>query len=171
MIAAAPVGKDPPRGALRRPRDAGIWDNIRVAEPERTSDAEGRDEPEVVPIASDLATRVGAILEAVQREADRIIDAAREEAQRAVAARAAAASGDESPGGAEEAQAESALQAEALRVAMQMAAVGCTRAQVESHLRGYLRLADPTPVLDRVFGIGSAPGDRVSWALRPPRFG
>lgn len=119
----------------------------------------------MVPIAPDLTTRMGAVLEAVQREADRIIDAARAEAQEYERTRAPAA--EASPSEPASGEAGATAEAQALRVAMQMAAVGCTRSQVESHLRAYLRFAEPTQVLDRVYGLGTGPGARVPWAVPP----
>lgn len=53
------------------------------------------------------------------------------------------------------------------QAAIQMAAAGNTRAQVEAHLRGFLRVADPTPLLDQVFGTASGDGARVPWAITP----
>ena len=137
-----------------------ICDKGSVSEPRPEHEDQAAAGADVVPIAPDLTTRVGAILESVQREADRIIDEARAEAQRARGEAAPTAPG---PVGGTEEEAE----AQALRVAMQMAAVGCTRAQVDSHLRAYLRCGDPAPVLDRVFGMATGPGARVDWALRP----
>jgi hypothetical protein len=54
-------------------------------------------------------------------------------------------------------------------VAIQMAAAGSTRSQVESHLRDSLGLADPGPTLDDVFGPGSSPDATVPWARPAPR--
>ena len=51
-------------------------------------------------------------------------------------------------------------------VAIQMAAAGHTRAEVESHLRVTLAVGDPAPILDEVFGAGSPPSATVSWARR-----
>ena len=56
---------------------------------------------------------------------------------------------------------------EARQAAIQMAAAGTTRAQVEAHLRGFLRVADPTPLLDQVFGAATAGETRVPWAIAP----
>ena len=56
---------------------------------------------------------------------------------------------------------------EARQAAIQMAAAGNTRAQVEAQLRGFLQLADPTPLLDQVFGTGTAGEARVAWAIAP----
>ncbi len=49
-------------------------------------------------------------------------------------------------------------------VAMQMAAAGSIRAQVESHIRETIGVADPGPILDEVFGPGSPPEATVPWA-------
>jgi hypothetical protein len=49
-------------------------------------------------------------------------------------------------------------------VAIQMAAAGSTRGEVEAHLRDSLGLAHPGTVLDDVFGAGSAGDARVPWA-------
>lgn len=56
---------------------------------------------------------------------------------------------------------------EARQAAIQMAAAGNTRAQVEAHLRGFLHVADPTPLLDQVFGSSTAGEARVPWAIAP----
>ena len=56
---------------------------------------------------------------------------------------------------------------EARQAAIQMAAAGNTRAQVEAHLRGFLNVADPTPLLDQVFGAATAGEARVPWAIAP----
>src|SRR5687767_12795093 len=40
--------------------------------------------------------------------------------------------------------------------AIQMAAAGSTRSQVEAHLREFSDLGDPTPLLDQVFGPATA---------------
>ena len=53
------------------------------------------------------------------------------------------------------------------QAAIQMAAAGNTRAQVEAHLRGFLRVADPTPLLDQVFGPATGDEARVPWAIAP----
>jgi hypothetical protein len=49
-------------------------------------------------------------------------------------------------------------------LAIQMAAAGSTRAQIESHLRETLGIPDPRPILDDVFGPGTAPDATVPWA-------
>lgn len=49
-------------------------------------------------------------------------------------------------------------------VAIQMAAAGSTRAQVEAHVRKSLGVAHPEPILDEVFGPGSHDDARVPWA-------
>jgi outer membrane biosynthesis protein TonB len=49
-------------------------------------------------------------------------------------------------------------------VAIQMAAAGSTRAEVESHIGGALGLAHPSPILDEIFGKGAPPDATVSWA-------
>lgn len=56
---------------------------------------------------------------------------------------------------------------EARQAAIQMAAAGKTRAQVEVHLRGCLRVADPTPLLDQLFGAATAGEARVPRAIVP----
>ena len=43
----------------------------------------------------------------------------------------------------------------ARQAAIQMAAAGATRARVAAHLRGSLGFAEPTPLLDEIFGPGS----------------
>jgi hypothetical protein len=60
---------------------------------------------------------------------------------------------------------------EARQTAIQMAAVGSTRAQVETQLRDVLQVADPVVVLDQVFGAGTAGDTRVPWAIAPPASG
>jgi hypothetical protein len=49
-------------------------------------------------------------------------------------------------------------------IAIQMAAGGSTRAEVESHITAGLGVEQPAAVLDDVFGAGSAPGATVPWA-------
>jgi hypothetical protein len=49
-------------------------------------------------------------------------------------------------------------------VAIQMAAAGSTRVQVESHIRETVGVPDPSPILDEVFGPGSPPEATVPWA-------
>jgi hypothetical protein len=56
---------------------------------------------------------------------------------------------------------------EARQAAIQMAAAGNTRRQVETHLRGFLKVDDPTPLLDQVFGTATAGEARVPWAIAP----
>jgi vacuolar-type H+-ATPase subunit E/Vma4 len=53
-------------------------------------------------------------------------------------------------------------------VAIQMAAAGRTRGQVESHIRDSLGVADPAPVLDEVFGPGTPSEATVPWARPRP---
>jgi hypothetical protein len=53
-------------------------------------------------------------------------------------------------------------------VATQMAASGSTREEVQSHLRTSLKVEDPGPILDEVFGPGS-PGDAQAPWSRPAR--
>ena len=45
-----------------------------------------------------------------------------------------------------------------------MAAAGSTRAQIESHIRETVGVADPSPILDDVFGPGAPPDATVPWA-------
>jgi hypothetical protein len=52
----------------------------------------------------------------------------------------------------------------ATMVAIQMAASGATRAQVEVHIRDELGISEPASILDEVFGLGSDPDATVSWA-------
>lgn len=54
------------------------------------------------------------------------------------------------------------------QAAIQMAAAGSTRGQVEAHLRGFLQVSDPTAILDQVFGAGTGAEARVPWAIAPP---
>jgi hypothetical protein len=49
-------------------------------------------------------------------------------------------------------------------IAIQMAAAGSSRAQVESHIRETVGVLDPGPILDEVFGPDSAPDATVPWA-------
>ena len=49
-------------------------------------------------------------------------------------------------------------------LAIQMAAAGSTRAQIESHIRETVGVADPRPILDDVFGPGAPPDATVPWA-------
>jgi hypothetical protein len=51
--------------------------------------------------------------------------------------------------------------------AIQMAASGATRNQVESHLREFCELGDPNRLLDEVFGPASDGDSRVPWAVAP----
>jgi hypothetical protein len=170
-------------------------------------------------LAPDLTKRIGTILEAVQREADKMLDEARGEAQRQVDVgkrqadglladrqRRIAALSDtliartetvvtqleetelvrQSFGRLLRALADAADRVteevtatpmspppadrawvEAGQAAIQMAAAGNTRAQVEAHLRGFLNVADPTPLLDQVFGAATAGEARVPWAIAP----
>jgi hypothetical protein len=48
-------------------------------------------------------------------------------------------------------------------VAIQMATAGSTRAQVETHLREALAIAEPRPILDEVFGWNTPADARVPW--------
>jgi hypothetical protein len=48
-------------------------------------------------------------------------------------------------------------------VAIEMAVGGSSRAEVESHLRDDLGVADPQPLLDDVFGTASHAGSRLAW--------
>jgi hypothetical protein len=56
---------------------------------------------------------------------------------------------------------------EARQAAIQMAAAGNTRTQVEAHLRDFLKIEEPTPLLDQVFGAATAGDARVPWAIAP----
>jgi len=51
-------------------------------------------------------------------------------------------------------------------VAIEMAVGGATRSETEARLRDELGTADPQPILDDVFGAGSAPGARMPWGER-----
>ena len=53
-------------------------------------------------------------------------------------------------------------------VAVEMAALGCTRAQVDAHLRGFLGAADPGELLDQIYGHGSDGATQAPWAIRGP---
>ena len=53
-------------------------------------------------------------------------------------------------------------------VAIQMAATGSSRADVESHLHDKLGVGDPGTILDDVFGPGAAPDATVPWAKPAP---
>jgi vacuolar-type H+-ATPase subunit H len=59
---------------------------------------------------------------------------------------------------------ESALVHRARQAVIQMAAAGTTRAQVAAHVRGSIGLANPEPLLDEIFGAGTADDARVPWA-------
>lgn len=48
-------------------------------------------------------------------------------------------------------------------VAIEMAVSGSSRAEVETHLRRDLGVADPQPLLDDVFGTASHAGSRLAW--------
>jgi hypothetical protein len=61
--------------------------------------------------------------------------------------------------------------AEARQTAIQMAAVGSTRAQVETQLRDVFQIDDPVAILDQVFGAGTAGDTRVPWAIAPSASG
>ena len=50
--------------------------------------------------------------------------------------------------------------------AIQMAAAGATRSQVESHLREFTELGNPHRLLDEVFGPASGDETRVPWSVR-----
>ena len=52
----------------------------------------------------------------------------------------------------------------ARQAAIQMAAAGTTRSQVASYLRGSLGIDEPDPLLDEIFGAGTADDARVPWA-------
>jgi hypothetical protein len=52
-------------------------------------------------------------------------------------------------------------------VAIQMAASGSTRGQVERHIRNSLALREPDEILDEVFGPKTRGEDRAPWASRP----
>ncbi len=52
----------------------------------------------------------------------------------------------------------------ARQAAIQMAAAGTTRSQVATYLRGSLALTEPEPLLDEIFGAGTADDARVPWA-------
>ena len=57
--------------------------------------------------------------------------------------------------------------ADSARVAaIQMAASGSTRAEVGLHIRETVGVPDPAPILDEVFGPGTAPEATVRWARR-----
>ena len=58
-----------------------------------------------------------------------------------------------------------ALEARVRYAAVEMAALGCTRAQVESYLRGFLAVGDPGEVLDQIYGIASDAGAQAPWAV------
>jgi hypothetical protein len=49
----------------------------------------------------------------------------------------------------------------ALLAALELAAAGIHRAEVGWRLRAHLRIADPEPALDAVFGTGSPPDARL----------
>jgi vacuolar-type H+-ATPase subunit H len=53
---------------------------------------------------------------------------------------------------------------QARQAAIQMAAAGTTRSQVATHLRASLGFTDPDPLLDEIFGAGTADDARVPWA-------
>jgi uncharacterized coiled-coil protein SlyX len=48
-------------------------------------------------------------------------------------------------------------------VALQMAVAGGNRGEVEVHLRRTFDLADPAPILDDIFGLGTESDKRVAW--------
>ncbi len=52
-------------------------------------------------------------------------------------------------------------------IAIQMATSGWTRREVGDHLQRTLGFSDPEPVLDEVFGAGSADDARVPWTAYP----
>ena len=175
-------------------------------------------------LAPGLTRRIGSILETVEREADRMLEDARVEAQRqvgygkrqaagplaerqrrlvelsdqliarteAVVAQlgeaelvrdsfgrllralsetadrlAAEARAGSVSVGAAPAAAPVQAPVEARQAAIQMAAAGSTRAEVEAHLRGYLQLADPTALLDQLYGAAASGDARVAWAIVP----
>jgi hypothetical protein len=69
--------------------------------------------------------------------------------------------------GPEEAEAgangETPVPSAARLVAIEMAVGGSSRAEVEQHLRDQLGVAEPTPLLDDVFGPASTAGSRLAW--------
>ncbi|HYU60703.1 MAG TPA: hypothetical protein VEK39_08080 [Solirubrobacterales bacterium] len=54
-------------------------------------------------------------------------------------------------------------------IAIQMAAAGSTRGEVEAQVRDSLGVPDPGEILDEVFGRGSPDDARVPWARPAPR--
>jgi vacuolar-type H+-ATPase subunit H len=54
---------------------------------------------------------------------------------------------------------------DARQAAMQMAAAGATRGEVDAHLRDALGVADPAPVLDQIFGADTSEAAKVPWAI------
>ena len=67
------------------------------------------------------------------------------------------------PGGGEEDETQRVQRAR--HAAIRMAATGATRGQVGIELHDSLRLADPSSLLDEIFGPGSADDSRVPWAI------
>jgi hypothetical protein len=61
----------------------------------------------------------------------------------------------------------SGLVTEGRERAIQMAAGGSTRNQVEAHLREFSELGNPNRLLDEVFGPASDGDTRVPWAVAP----
>ena len=53
----------------------------------------------------------------------------------------------------------------ARHAAIRMAAAGTTRGEVAIHLRDSLRLANPSSLLDEIFGPGTTGDARVPWAI------
>lgn len=49
-------------------------------------------------------------------------------------------------------------------LAVELAVVGATRADVDARLREHFGLRSTTELLDAVFGVGSPPGARLPWA-------
>jgi ElaB/YqjD/DUF883 family membrane-anchored ribosome-binding protein len=189
-------------------------------------------------MASELAPRIAAILGAVEREADRILDEVREQAEheievarrqadglvaerqrriselsdalveraevileRVTEAEAIRASFERLVGALAQSADRLALDIEAARpgpsrevpraspavaaatrwgmapgddaelvqrarhAAIRMAAAGTTRGEVAIHLRDSLRLANPSSLLDEIFGPGTTDDARVPWAI------
>jgi hypothetical protein len=53
-------------------------------------------------------------------------------------------------------------------LAIELAVAGATRADVDAELRRRFGVVSTGPLLDEVFGVGSAPGARLPWGAPPP---
>jgi hypothetical protein len=60
-----------------------------------------------------------------------------------------------------------AISVAARQAAIAMASAGVERAAVGAHLGTAFSVADPTELLDQVYGPGTGPDVRAPWAIEP----